>query len=136
MSRAPRGADSPGPSPRRRSGRSTPRSPPAVSTRRSGPRPSRLLFPQGRPQALLKVEFRIEDLPHEQDDLALRIEAVSTTIVSKAREDLAIDANVELNLLRTPRYRGPRHGLRMGCGLLQDFYKSIQIVSFGSIRSN
>src|SRR3989475_5504967 len=136
MSRPSRGADSPCPPPRSRRARRTSRAPPAVSTRRSGPRPSRPLFPQGRPQPLLKVEFRIEDLPHEQDDLALRIEAVSTTIVSKAREDLAIDANVELNLLRTPRYRGPRHGLRMGCGLLQDFYKSIQIVSFGSIRSN
>src|SRR2546427_10743659 len=105
MSRAPRGADSPCRSPRRGRGRRTSRCSPAVSTRRSGPRPSRPLFPQGRPQPLLKVEFRIEDLPHEQDDLALRIEAVSTPIGSKAREDLAIDANVELTLLRTPCYR-------------------------------
>src|SRR2546427_12944547 len=81
---------------------------PAGSTHPSERRPSRALFLQGRPQPLLKVEFRIEDLPHEQDDLALRIEAVSAAIVPEPREDLAIDANVELDLLQTPRYRGPR----------------------------
>jgi len=68
--------------------------------------------------------------------LALRIEAVSAAIVSEPREDLAVHANIELDLLRALRRRGPRHVFRMECGLLQDFYKSIQIVSFGSIRSN
>src|SRR2546425_4143155 len=104
--------------------------------RRSGPRPSRPLFPQGRPQPLLKVEFRIEDLPHEEDDLALRIEAVPAAIIAEPGEDLAVHPDVELDLLRTPRPRGPRHSFRMEGSLLQDFYKSIQIVSFGSIRSN
>src|SRR5256885_4220627 len=126
--------------PRSRCEPGNPRCSPAGSTHPSGPRRSRALFLQGRPQPLLKVEFRIEDLPHEQDDLALRIEAVSAAIVPEPREDLAIDANVELDLLQTPRYRGPRisprHVSRMECGLLQDSYKSIQIVSFGSIRSN
>src|SRR2546422_11238062 len=109
---------------------------PAGSTHPSERRPSRALFLQGRPQPLLKVEFRIEDLPHEEDDLALRIEAVSAAIVSEPGEDLAVHADVELNLLRGPGRRRPRPGFRMGAGVLQDFYKSIQIVSSGSIRSN
>src|SRR3989475_11913748 len=125
MSRAPRGADSPCRSPRRGRGRRTSRCFPAGSMRRSGPRPSRPLFPQGRPQPLLKVEFRIEDLPHEQDDLALRIEAVSATIVPEPREDLAIDANIELDLLRASRRGGPRHAICMSQVLLHDFYKSM-----------
>src|SRR3989475_8017982 len=121
---------------RRRCGPRNARCSLAGSTHPSERRRSRALFLQGRPQPLLKVEFRIEDLPHEQDDLALRIEAVSTAIVSEPGEDLAVHADVELDLLRTPRRCGPRHGFRMGAGILQDFYKSIQIVSFGSIRSN
>src|SRR5438093_2784892 len=125
-----------GPSHRRRCGPMNARCSPGGSTHPSGRRPSRALFLQGRPQPLLKVEFRIEDLPHEEDDLALRIEAVSAAIVSEPGEDLAVHPNVELDLLRTPRRCGPRHAFRIGAGILQDIYKSIQIVSFGSIRSN
>src|SRR3989442_15991190 len=95
------------PWPGRRCEPRTSRCSPAGSTPPSGLRRSRALFLQGRPQPLLKVEFRIEDLPHEQDDLALRIEAISAAIVSETREDLAVHANVELDLLRTPRPRGP-----------------------------
>jgi len=66
----------------------------------------------------------------------LRIEAVSAAIVSEPGEDLAVDTNIELDLLRTPRRRGARHAFGMEGSVLQDFYKSIQIVSFGSIGSN
>jgi len=68
--------------------------------------------------------------------LALRIEAVSAAIVSEPCEDLAVHANIELDLLRALRRPGPRHAVRMDRGLLQGFYKSMQIVSFRSISSN
>src|SRR5438093_9747303 len=125
-----------GPSHRRRCAPRTSRCFLGGSTHPAGRRPSRALCLQGRPQPLLKVEFRIEDLPHEEDDLALRVESVSAAIVPEAGEDLSVHPDVELDLLRTPRRRGPRHAFRIGAGILQDFYKSIQIVSSGSIRSN
>src|SRR5439155_257715 len=59
-----------------------------------------------------------------------------TDIVLVGLDQLAVHANIELDLLRALRRPGPRHAVRMDRGLLQGFYKSMQIVSFRSIGSN
>src|SRR6266540_2239899 len=82
------------------SGCGTSRSWRAASPRRC----SGTLFLQGRPQPLLKVEFHLEDPPHEQDDLPVRVQAVPATIIPELIEDRPIDADVELDLV--PTFRG------------------------------
>src|SRR2546426_310838 len=80
------------------------------STLASRSRCSRGLRLQGRPQPLLKIEFRIENPLHEQYDLSLRIEAVAAAVLPESREDLLVHADVELDLFRVLRGDGSRHG--------------------------
>src|SRR2546422_1298546 len=81
-----------------------------ASTQAFRHRCSRGLRLQGRPQALLKIEFRIENPLHEQHDLSLRIEAVAATVLPESSEDLLVHADVELDLFRGLRSDGSRHG--------------------------
>jgi hypothetical protein len=55
---------------------------------------------------------------------------------SESLEDLAIYADVELDLLRGLRGDGSYHGLPIASGLFLTFYRTNKIVSMCSIRSN
>src|SRR5512136_762052 len=56
------------------------------------------LFLERGPQPFLEVELRFEDPFHEQDDLALRIQAVPRAVLAETAEDLRVDADVVLHL--------------------------------------
>ena len=77
---------------------------------------------EGGPQPLLKIELRLEDPFHEEDDLSLRVEAVPPAVVPEPLEDLRLDADVELYLRR--RTRGPiRHASDKSFALFHAFYR-------------